>query len=413
MNRTMKRITATAGAIAVALLALPERSSAQKTQDTFDELQLNTITTAVPFLLIAPDSRAGGMGDAGVASSPDANSIHWNPAKLAFAEKDMSFSLSYTPWLRALVPDINLAYVSGYKKLDKDQALGVSLLYFSLGDITFTDVTGNTIGQYRPNEFAIDVAYARKLGEELSGGMALRYIYSNLTGGIDVLGASSKPGTSVAADLSVFYTKEMDISKKDAQLSFGANISNIGAKMSYTETGNKDFIPVSMRLGSSLLLNLDEYNQIAVNLDFNKLLVPTPPVYETDSNGTPITDANGDKVILAGKDPDVPLVSGMLQSFGDAPGGFKEEMREVNISFGVEYWYDQQFAFRAGYFYEHPTKGNRKFFTLGAGLKYNVFGLDFAYLIPTEQRNPLENTLRFTLKFDLAANANAKDKIAE
>jgi hypothetical protein len=359
--------------------------------------QLNTITTAVPFLIIAPDARAGAMGDAGVASTPDGNSIHWNPAKLAFIEKDMGFAISYTPWLRQLVPDINLAYLSGYKKIDKNQAFGASLLYFSLGDITFTDVNGNTIGQFKPNEFSFDASYSRKLGEEISGGIALRYIYSNLTGGIDVLGASSHPGTSLAADLSAYYEKPLEVNKKDSKLSFGLNISNIGAKISYTEAGNKDFIPINLRLGSSLRMMLDQYNEVGFMVDFNKLLVPTPPI--RDSIGQ----------VVKGKDNDVSVVTGMINSFSDAPDGLKEEFREVNLSVGFEYWYDKQFAIRAGYFHEHPTKGNRKYFTIGAGLKYNVFGLDFAYLIPTESRNPLENTLRFSLLFDFEP-VKSKDK---
>ena len=376
-------------------------AKAQKTKTQTDTiLQLNTITTAVPFLLIAPDSRGGGMGDAGVASSPDANSIHWNPAKLAFINHDIGFSMSVTPWLRQLVPDINLYYLSGYKKVNDQQTFGASLRYFSLGDITFTDQTGNVIGQYKPHEFAFDVAYARKLGEEISGGLALRYIYSNLTGGIYVQNAESKAGTSLAADLSAYYEKEIGMGKKDAILALGFNISNIGAKMSYTETGNKDFIPINLRLGGSTRINLDDFNQLGILLDFNKLLVPTPPVYAKDSTGGPVIDNNGEFVIAYGKDPNVSVVSGMFQSFNDAPGGFKEEMREINISAGLEYWYDQQFAFRTGYFYEHASKGNRKFFTLGAGLKYNVFGLNFAYLIPTEQTNPLEGTIRFSLLFN-------------
>lgn len=369
----------------------------------YSNRDLNTITTAVPFLMIAPDARAGGLGDAGVASSPDANSLHWNPAKYAFMKKDMGFSVSYSPWLRALVNDINLAYLSGYKKFGNDQAIAASLLFFSLGDITFTDQVGNTIGQFRPSEYAVDVCYSRKLSENFSGGISLRYIHSNLTGGYFVGGAESHPGNSVASDVSVYYQKEIDLGQTPATFALGANISNIGAKISYTETTERDFIPINLRFGPTLTMDIDDYNQIAIMLDISKLLVPSPPVYETDSNGLPVVDPNGDYVILAGKDPNVGVVSGMFQSFGDAPGGFKEEMREFTVSTGVEYWYDKQFAIRAGFFYEDKTKGNRKFFTLGAGLKYNVFGLDFAYLIPVEQRNPLENTLRFTLLFDFDA----------
>lgn len=365
--------------------------------------ELNTITTAVPFLIISPDARAGALGDAGVSSTPDANSLHWNPAKYAFIKKDMGFSVSYSPWLRALVNDINLAYLSGYKKFGKDQAIAGSLLYFSLGDITFTDIVGNTIGQFKPSEFAVDLCYSRKLSDNFSGGISLRYIHSNLTGGYFVGGAESHPGNSVATDVSTYYEKDFDMGQTPAKLALGLNISNIGAKISYTETTERDFIPINLRFGPSVTMDIDDYNQISVMLDINKLLVPSPPVYQTDSDGLPVVDPNGDYVILAGKDPRVGVVSGMFQSFGDAPGGFKEEMREFSLATGIEYWYDKQFAIRAGFFYEDKTKGNRKFFTLGAGLKYNVFGLDFAYLIPIEQRNPLENTLRFTLLFDFDA----------
>ena len=360
-----------------------------------DELlgQLNTITTAVPFLIISPDARAGGMGDAGVASSGDVNSIHWNPAKLAFMKEKMAFGVSYTPWLRKLVPDINLAYVSFAKQLKGDQAIGASLRYFSLGNITFTDATGVEIGQFDPAEFAFDVAYSRKLSENISGGIALRYINSNLTGGFTVENNTTKAGQSVAADISAFYSKEIEIGNKDADFSVGMNISNIGSKISYTETGRKDFIPINLRLGPSLNFKLNEYNELAVVVEFNKLLVPTPPIYSDSIS-------NGEQQILYGNSPDVSVAQGIFQSFNDAPNGGKEELQEVNIAGGIEYWYDRQFAFRAGYFHEHENKGNRKYFTLGAGLKYNVFGLDFAYLIPTDQRNPLENTLRFSLTFD-------------
>lgn len=356
--------------------------------------ELNTITTSVPFLIISPDARAGSLGDAGVASTPDANSLHWNPAKYAFIEKDMGFSVSYSPWLRALVDDINLAYLSGYKKFGKDQAFAASLLYFSLGTITFTDIYGNTINDYRPNEFALDACYSRKFSESISGGISLRYIHSNLASGQFVSGSESHPGNSVATDVSVYYQKPLELGQTPAKLAIGANISNIGTKISYTETTERDFIPINLRFGPSLKIDLDDYNSLEILLDINKLLVPTPPIYDNNTNGL---------VIIAGKDPNVAVVQGMFQSFGDAPGGFKEELKEFTISTGVEYWYDKQFALRGGFFFEDATKGNRKFFTLGAGLKYNVFGLDFAYLIPVEQRNPLGNTLRFTLLFDFDA----------
>ncbi|MBK7971643.1 MAG: type IX secretion system outer membrane channel protein PorV [Bacteroidetes bacterium] len=386
----------------LSLAMLPGMTKAQVDQSNLLG-QINTITTAVPFLIISPDARAGGMGDVGVSSSPDANAIHWNPSKLAFVDKKMGFSISYTPWLRKLVPDINLAYVSFYNKLKGDQTIGASLRYFSLGNITFTDNTGAELGQFNPAEFAFDIAYARKLSENFSGGIALRYINSNLTGGFQVENNATKAGNSVAADISAYYQTEMEVSKKDAIFAVGVNISNIGTKISYTETGVKDFIPINLRLGPSLTLKLNEYNDLAFMIDFNKLLVPTPPIYNPDSV------INGEQQILFGKNPDVSVASGIFNSFSDAPDGGKEELREINIAAGLEYWYDKQFAFRAGYFYEHETKGNRKYFTLGAGLKYNVFGLDFAYLIPTDQRNPLENTLRFSLVFDFDSLKKADD----
>ncbi len=365
-------------------------------------LQLNTITTAVPFLLIAPDSRAGAMGDAGVASSPDANSMHWNVAKLAFIEKEAGVAVSYSPWLRQLVPDINLSYVSGYKKLSKDNAIGASLRYFSLGDIKFTNDQGDAIGDFNPAEFAFDVGFSQKLGDRFSGGFAVRYIYSNLTGGIDVGGSNTKAGKSFAVDVSGFYTNDdVELFGQNTILNVGMNISNIGAKMSYTADADKDFIPINLRLGQSLTFVLDDYNSFSILTDVNKLLVPTPPIYATDAGGSPIIDQEtGEPVIESGKNPDVDIVTGIMQSFSDAPGGFSEELREFNISAGLEYWYNKQFAVRAGYFHEHATKGNRKYITVGAGLKLSVFSIDFSYLISTTQQNPLANTVRFSLMFD-------------
>lgn len=366
------------------------------------DLQLNTITTAVPFLLIAPDSRAGALGDAGVATSPDANSIHWNPAKLAFIDKDMGLSISYSPWLRRLVPDISLSYVSFYKKLGKDHTLGASLRYFSLGDIKFTDDQGYALGDFRPNEFAVDVAYSRKLGDKLSGGIAARYIYSNLTGGIDVSGSNTRAGTSFAVDVSAFYTNpDIELFGQNTILNFGLNLSNIGAKISYTDDANKDFIPINMKLGTSLAFVLDDYNSIAIVADVNKLLVPTPPIYKTDASGSPVLDpVTNEPTIESGMDPNVGVMGGISQSFYDAPGGMTEELREYNISAGLEYWYNKQFAVRAGYFTEHVTKGNRKYITAGIGLKMSVFTIDMSYLIATTQNNPLDRTLRFSLMFN-------------
>lgn len=365
-------------------------------------LQLNTITTAVPFLLIAPDSRSGAMGDVGVASSPDANSMHWNVSKMAFVEKEMGVSISFSPWLRALVPDINLSYVSGYKKIGKDKAIGASLRYFSLGDIKFTDDLGNAIGDFNPAEFAFDMGFSQKFGDRFSGGIAARYIFSNLTGGIDVSGSNSQAGKSFAVDVSGFYTNDdVEIFEQEAILNLGVNISNIGAKISYTADAVEDFIPINMRVGQSLTFVLDDYNSFSILTDLNKLLVPTPPNYATDESGDPIIDqVTGERVIESGKNPDVGIVAGMLQSFSDAPNGFSEELREFNISAGVEYLYNKQFAVRTGYFHESATKGNRKYFTAGLGLKLSVFSIDFSYLISVTQQNPLANTVRFSLMFD-------------
>lgn len=364
--------------------------------------QTNTITTAVPFLLIASDARSGAMGDVGAASTPDAASMHWNPAKYAFIEPKAGFSASYSPWLRALVSDINLAYVSGFYRIDDKQTVAASLLYFTLGDIQFTNIEGFTIGNYRPNEFSIDATYSRKFSETWSGAVAARYIHSNLTQGVSVGGQATKPGQSVAADIAVYHQRELDWRNFEyAEFALGINISNIGSKISYSDaTTEKDFIPTNLRIGPRLTLDLDDYNRLSFMVDVNKLLVPTPPVYARDSSGYIIVD--GQRVIEAGKDPNVGPVEGMIQSWYDAPGGFEEELREFYFSVGAEYWYNKVFAVRGGFFYENKNKGNRKYFTLGAGLKYNVFGLDFSYLIPLEQQNPLENTLRFTLSFDFA-----------
>lgn len=371
------------------LTALVLIGNAAYSQDNYVG-QTNTITTAVPFLLISPDARAGALGDGGVATTPDANSMHWNPAKYAFIDSKTGFSAAYSPWLRAIVSDINLAYVAGYFKFDDRQAIAASLLYFTLGDITFTDFEGERIGTYRPNEFALDATYSRKFSETWSGAVAARYIHSNLTQGVAIGGVNTKPGQSIAADVSVYHQSELNWRDFEyAEFAFGVNISNIGTKISYSDGAEKDFIPTNLRFGPRLTLDLDDYNRLSFHIDVNKLLVPTYPQRDPDTDS-----------IIAGMDPDVSVVEGIIQSWYDAPGGFEEEMREFYFSTGVEYWYNQVFAVRGGFFYEDKYKGNRKYFTLGAGLKYNVFGLDFSYLIPMEQQNPLENTLRFTLIFD-------------
>ncbi|MBC8173092.1 MAG: type IX secretion system outer membrane channel protein PorV, partial [Chitinophagales bacterium] len=308
---------------------------------------------------------------------------------------------TYTPWLRNLVNDIYLAYLTGFWKVDDFNTLSGSLRYFSLGNITFTDQSGNVLQDFRPNEFVFDVAYARKLADKLSAGLDLKYIYSNLATGQYVNGIPIKPANGVAADVSLFYTTEFKMGEKDAYFNGGLNIANIGNKITYTNSIEKDFIPTNMGLGFTLGMYFDEYNQMSLSIDLNKLLVPTPS--SVDENGDSIPDYKTESV-----------VGGILGSFSDAPLGFSEEIKEIIFSTGLEYWYNKQFAVRAGYFYEAPQKGNRQFFTVGLGLKYNVFGLDFSYLIPSSnQNNPLDNTLRFTLAFDFASLKATGDEDAD
>ncbi len=361
----------------------------------------NTITTAVPFLSITPDSRAGGMGDAGVGTTPDLNSQHWNPAKYVFMESEMGISLSYSPWLRNLVDDIDLAYLVGYKKIDEMQTVSSSLRYFSLGDIIFTDQFGYDMGQQSPNEFAIDLGYTRLLSEIFSGSVAVRYIRSDLTGGQLINGVESHAGNTYAADVAFYLYKEFRANRKDNIISAGINIQNIGAKISYTDGAEKYFIPTMLKLGAAYTTEMDQYNSFTFAVEANKLLVPTPPKDTTNFN-------EGEVIFPGGVNSDISTIAGIFSSFTDAPGGFKEELQEINFSLGVEYWYNKQFALRAGYFYEHENKGNRKFLTAGAGLRLNVFALDFSYLLPTEQNHPLANTLRFTLSFDVDAFSNQR-----
>jgi len=367
---------------------------------------LNTIQTAVPFLTIAPDSRSGAMGDVGAASTPDVNAQHWNIGKYAFIESKGGFAISYTPWLRNLIPDINLAYLSGFYRIDDKQVVSSSLRYFSLGNIVFTDMTGTVTGQYNPNEFAVDAGYSRLFTDNFSGGIAFRFIRSDLTSGQNTAdGQETKPGISFAADLGFYYQNDIDVGSSDGQWAAGASITNMGTPISYTVDADKTPIPTNLRLGGRFSYNIDDYNTISVLADLNKLLVPTPPVYETDTS-------TGDQIVIRGKEPPGSVVLGMFQSFYDAPGVDKgdgsysvaaEEFNEIAYSIGAEYWYRKQFAIRTGYFHENSSKGNRKYFTVGVGLKLNVFALDFSYLVPTNgQNSPLANTLRFTLGFDFA-----------
>ena len=376
------------------------------------------------------------MGDVGVATSADANSMHWNVAKYAFIKDKSGASISYTPWLRALVPDISMSYLTGYYKIDRMSTAAISMRYFSLGSIQFTDQFGNSTIQFTPNEFAIDAGYARKLADRLSGGLSAKFISSNLTGGQTVGGANSRPGRSVAVDLGVFYeNKDITMFDKDATVAWGVAVSNLGAKISYTDATRRDFLPMNLRLGPRVTWELNESNRLSASFDLNKYLVPSPPRYlqVPKSEGDAfVEDENGNLVTSSGMDPDRPVPTAIFTSFYDAPGygtraddgtwqpygggRFREELNEVAIGVGLEYWYAEQFAFRMGYFNEHYSKGNRKFVTLGAGLKLNVFGLDFSYLISTYNvrtnngaQSPLANTLRFTLSFDFAEMA-AKDE---
>jgi hypothetical protein len=355
--------------------------------------ELNAIQTVVPFLTIAPDSRAGAMGDAGVATSPDIYSMHWNPAKFAFIDGKAGAGISYSPWLRNLVPDINIAYLSGYYRIDQKQVVSGSLIYSSLGDVDFTNDYGDLERTFKPNEWSLDAAYSRMFTDNLSGGVAFRFIYSNLTGGFYSGGEATKAGLSFAADISVYYHKDITLFSKNALMAFGANFSNIGSKMNYSDSKTSDFIPMNMRLGTAFTVDLDQYNKICVTLDFNKLLVPTPPYYSS---------TNPDSII-AGKDPNVAVPVAIFQSFIDAPDGIMEELREITYSAGAEYWYNNQFALRAGYFHENETKGNRKYFTAGAGFRLRGFTLDFSYLMPLVQNHPLARTLRFSLSFDITS----------
>ena len=359
-------------------------------------LKYNVVTTAVPILLVSPDSRAGAMGDVGVASTPDGNSSAWNPAKLAFLEdKKASMAMSYTPWMSKLVPDIDLAYVNYTKALSDRQGISASLRYFSLGEINFTNEQGNSMGTFNPYEFYFDVAYALKLSDHWSAGTALRWIYSDIAQGQVVQGLQTKPGQSGAADLGFYYQGDYINIKGGRRQAWSAGIAltNLGAKIAYSESGNSDFLPTNLRIGGGYHLEIDEYNQISVYLDLNRLVVPTPP--ELGTNGE----------IVAGMDDNVTPLMGVFQSFNPAakPGGFGELLQENIYNFGLEYKYDNFLFARAGYLHEHKLKGNRQYVMMGFGLQYNVFTIDMAYLIPASPttRSPLENTLRFSMAFNI------------
>ena len=349
----------------------------------------NPVTTSVTSQSIAPDARSAGMGDVGAATDPDVVSQYWNPAKYPFNISRAGVAINYTPWLRQLVSDIDLAYVAGYYRIGDYSAVSASLRYFSLGEVQMLDDENLTINPY---EMSFDVAYSLMLSEHFSLGAAVRWIYSDLTYNFT---SDTAPGSAFAADLSCYYQNYLNIGERECQLGLGLNISNIGSKISFGGDNNSEFIPTNMRLGASLMVPIDEYNRFTIAADANKLLVPTYP----KQNEGESTEAYQERVQ---KDYyDVSSISGIFKSFGDAPGGFKEELQEIQWSVGAEYIYHDKFALRAGYHHESENKGNRKYFTVGAGFKMSVFSLDAGYVIATAKSNPLDQTLRFSLSFDM------------
>jgi hypothetical protein len=353
-----------------------------------------TIQTAVPFMMINPDARSGAMGDVGIAISPDANAMHFNASKLALADQKFGMSLTYTPWLRNLnVNDIYLAYATGYYQFGSNvkQAVGVGIRFFSLGEIQWTDFNGQPLGNGAPREYEIAMSYSRQLSKNFSVGLTAKYIYSNLATGQSPDGGGDRisSGRAAAADFSMTYRKEIPMAAGKSQLTIGGGVRNIGNKITYLRTA--DFLPTNLGIGVAWDIPFDQYNSIVIAADINKLLVPTPnPSDSLWKTASPI--------------------GGIFKSFGDAPGGGAEEFQEINYSLGVEYWYDRQFAVRAGYFLEDKNKGGRRYFTVGLGLKYNVLGINLSYLVPTSnQRGPLDNTLRFSLLFDAASFKDTGD----
>ncbi len=356
----------------------------------------NTVVSAVPFLRIISDARSGAMGDAGIAVSADPNAMHFNASKLVFSDQSLGLAATYTPWLRSIgLNDVYLAYLTGFKKINDLQTVGFGLRYFSLGSIQFTDPNGTPLNTGRPNEFELSGAYARKLSEKLSAAVTGKFIYSNLAAGNIVNGEVIEPGIAGAADFSMTYKTPIKVSKGESDLTIGLAITNIGSKITYTNSLFRDFLPANFGLGGAWTFNFDTHNSLTFTTDINKMLVPTPcQGLDCDQD----RDGRADY-------KDVSPVSAIFSSWADAPEGLSEEIKEFTYSVGTEYWYDKQFAVRAGYFSEHRQKGNRKFFTVGLGLKYNLFGLNFSYLVPTtSRRNPLDNTLRFSMLFNFNGN---------
>jgi hypothetical protein len=376
-----------------AALFLALSFSLQAKSQIDEPARINVVTSAVPFLRISPDARAGGMGDVGIATSADANAPFWNLAKTPFAASRTSISATYTPWLKDLgLNDVYLAPLAGYHRIDDQASVSSSIRYFSLGNIQFTDFAGNELQSFRPREFSFDLGYSRKLSEKLGVGIALRYINSNLAGGQAVNGVFYKSGNAVAADLSLFHNGQNEAGQG---FNWGLVFSNLGSKISYTsDAQQKDYIPANLGIGTAYTWVFEETSKFTLGLDMNKLMVPTPPLEATD------------EALAAYRNKSV--INSWFSSFGDA-GGFGNEMKEFQFSVGGEFAYNDQFFGRLGYFYEDKLKGNRKYFTAGVGLKYNVFGLNFSYLVPSGSgvnRNPLSNTVRFSLLFDLDNNTN-------
>lgn len=374
-------------------LMLAVASAGAFAQDKLD--MFNPVNTSVTSQMIAPDARAAGMGDVGVATDPDVNSQYWNPAKYPFCISRAGVSLNYTPWLRQLVSDMDLAYLSGYYRIGDYSAVSASLRYFSLGEVmtNYDSTTGESSGMtINPYEMSFDVAYSLMLSEKFSLAAAVRWIYSDLT--YDYTDDTS-PGSAFAADIACYYNDYINIGARECQLGIGLNISNIGSKISFGGSEDSEFIPTNMRLGFALMVPIDEFNRFTIAADANKLLVPTYPKLE-DGESSEAYDQRVQKEYY-----DVSSISGIFKSFGDAPGGFKEELQEINWSVGAEYVYNDKFTLRAGYHHESENKGNRKYFTVGAGFRMSAFSLDCGYVIATAKSNPLDQTLRFTLGFDM------------
>jgi hypothetical protein len=358
-------------------------------QDDDKVSMFNPVEHAVVSQTIAPDARAAGMGDVGVATDPDVNSQYWNPAKYPFCISRAGIALNYTPWLRQLVNDIDLAYLAGYYRIGDYSAISGSLRYFSLGEVFTYDGSDMTV---KPYEMSLDVAYSLMLSENFSMAAALRWIYSDLRYDYS---EDSKPASAFAADLAMYYNKYMMLGSRECQLGLGLNLSNIGSKISFFGDEESQFLPANMRLGASLMVPVDEYNRFTITADANKLLVPTVPAQEEGETNTDYQDR------VRREYSDVSAISGIFKSFSDAPGGFKEELEEIQWSVGAEYVYHDQFSIRAGYHHQAESKGNLKYFTVGGGFRMSVFSLDVGYVISTARSNPLDQTLRFTLAFDM------------